>query len=959
MIPLLALPVLVLVGISVFDVVRRPTIRRLAVRNVVRRRGEALLVVIGSLLGTAIITASFIMGGTIGASIRDFARTQLGPVDETIRVPALNQLDQLEAALRDPVAGTDGTLRVVTTGAAVATTTSPRRAEPRTLLIETDFDAARRFGGDPPATGFEKAGPTPAPGEIVVGERLLEELKVNAGDNVDVYAYGQQRSFRVRSFVPELGMAGYGGGFSNAYVAPGTIADLHTRSKLSDAADPDALVMVSNEGGVFSGADVTDQVVPRLEDRVKSVSGADVRPQKQDLLEQADAQGESLTQLFSGIGAFSVIAGILLLINIFVMLSEERKSELGMLRAVGLKRNQLVRSFGLEGGIYAAVSAVVGGLLGIGVGRVIVWAAQSVFASGDERFALDLRFTVTPANVITGMLIGGVIAFITVWGTSVRIGRLNVIHAIRDLQESPLRRVRLRTLIVGAVGVMFGGSLFVSGLNQDAWFGALAGVPIAAFSSIPLLSRLLPRRGVVTVACATALVWGVACFTILPKAFETADIPTFVVQGVILVAAAVALLATNADLLIKSTSILSVSGRTLAARLAFAYPLARRFRTSMLLGMYAIVIFTITFISVFSNLFSQQSPRVAREAGGGYDLVVDSNPANPVSGATLSGQPGVTGIAPLLRAFTEFTTDFHPEPRYSGMIGFDDRLLTQGGPDLGRRLDRFVSDRGAWNGVLASTDLAIVSDFFLQEEGGPPTQAIRPGEKFTAYNRTTGQQREFTIAGVLANDVGAFTGGGAGAWFGAPALKEFMGRDAVPSRFYVNARGDADDVGATLQGQLLTNGVEADSFLALVTEQAQQQQGFFRLMSGYLGLGLVIGIAGLGVVMVRAVRERRRQIGMLRAMGFQHRVVRTAFLLEATFIAFQGIVVGVGLALITAYTLLTKSDSFGSQRLAFSVPWTSLITVVVVAMVASLAAVLAPANQASKIKPAVALRIAD
>ena len=85
----LALPILVLAGISVFDVAFRPTIRRLALRNIVRRRGEAVLVVVGSLLGTAIITASFIMGGTVGASIRDFARTQLGPTDEAIRVPAL------------------------------------------------------------------------------------------------------------------------------------------------------------------------------------------------------------------------------------------------------------------------------------------------------------------------------------------------------------------------------------------------------------------------------------------------------------------------------------------------------------------------------------------------------------------------------------------------------------------------------------------------------------------------------------------------------------------------------------------------------------------------------------------------------------------------------------------------------------------------------------------------------
>ena len=92
-----------------------------------------------------------------------------------------------------------------------------------------------------------------------------------------------------------------------------------------------------------------------------------------------------------------------------------------------------------------------------------------------------------------------------------------------------------------------------------------------------------------------------------------------------------------------------------------------------------------------------------------------------------------------------------------------------------------------------------------------------------------------TVAGVLSTDVGGFQGGGAGAFMAAPFVKEFMGRDAVPSQFYLDVSGDPDDLATQLQGALLTNGVEADSFLALVTEQARTQQGFFRLMTGLPG----------------------------------------------------------------------------------------------------------------------------
>ena len=157
----------------------------------------------------------------------------------------------------------------------------------------------------------------------------------------------------------------------------------------------------------------------------------------------------------------------------------------------------------------------------------------------------------------------------------------------------------------------------------------------------------------------------------------------------------------------------------------------------------------------------------------------------------------------------------------------------------------------------------------------------------------------------------------------------------------------------------IQNGADAHSFRSVVDDQLQAQIGFFALLRAYLGLGLLIGIAGLGVVMVRAVRERRREIGMLRAMGFAAGVVRRAFILEAAFIALQGILLGVGLGMITSYNLLVNSDAFGGQKFDFSWPWGVLATIALVPLAASLLATAWPATQAARIRPAVALRIAD
>ena len=73
----------------------------------------------------------------------------------------------------------------------------------------------------------------------------------------------------------------------------------------------------------------------------------------------------------------------------------------------------------------------------------------------------------------------------------------------------------------------------------------------------------------------------------------------------------------------------------------------------------------------------------------------------------------------------------------------------------------------------------------------------------------------------------------------------------------------------------------------------------------------------------------------------------------------QGIVLGTVLALITSYNMLVHSDAFGGQSIDFEIPFTNIIVVSLIALAASLLASAIPASQAAKIRPAVALRIAD
>ena len=150
--------------------------------------------------------------------------------------------------------------------------------------------------------------------------------------------------------------------------------------------------------------------------------------------------------------------------------------------------------------------------------------------------------------------------------------------------------------------------------------------------------------------------------------------------------------------------------------------------------------------------------------------------------------------------------------------------------------------------------------------------------------------------------------------------------------------------------------MEAETFTEGVETEVAETVAIFRMFQGFLSLGLLIGVAGLAVVLVRAVRERRRAIGVLRALGTSDKTVRRAFLLESAFVAIQGVAIGAGLGLVTAYQVIVSSNTFGEAELSFIWPWMGLLLIAVVPTAAALLAAASPARRASQIAPAVALR---
>jgi putative ABC transport system permease protein len=931
-----------------YILVRRPILRRMAVRNAARRPREAMLVVVGSLLGAAIITGSAVVGDTMDSSIRQAARQHLGPVDELVVARNAADWHAVSERLRSLApSSVDG---VISLAAFDTATTAGRGAALRTVpnaqIVGFDFDSAHSFGDSPAATGV--SGSSPSPGHAAITTDLARALDVGPRAAVDVYAYGRPLTLTVDRILPRLGLAGFSltgqQEARNVLVSPATFAAM-IRHRPADAAPPSRYVAVSNRGGVESGVKLTDRVKSSI---VGATAGIDpqVTPVKQEFLDTADETGKTFTQMFTSMGSFGIFAGLLLLINLFVMLAAERKSELGMARAIGMRRSALVGAFATEGFIYALLASLLGMAVGVGLGRVLVAWSQSAFSSKHNRF--DLYFTVKPGSLAQSFVVAFVVAVLTVVVMSIRVSRLNIIRAIRDIPEPPPRR-RRRWLYAGLVCIALGALWTVSATASEEAFGLLLGPTLVLVGLAPALSRIAPVRVTASVLAAATVAWGGVVFALFPKSAEGASIMMYVAQGIVMTAGGVAFVTLQQDRV--TTALRRFGGRVLALRLGLAYPLARRGRTGLTVSMYALVVFILTFITSISFMIDRQVSTATANVSGGARVFVRSSNANPISISALTRTPGVAMVAPLEQTEASFALTNSPEEHFWPLTAFDDSLIEMGPPVLDDR-GPYKTDLEAWSAVLSDPSLIVADPMFLQQ-GGPPNFTVKVGDRLSLINPLTGRTRAVTVAAIGTGD-GLIANGMLYGWRGA---HQVFGDRLVPSRSYVSlAPGtNAEAFASHLQSQFISNGTEAFSIAALMDEAFSMTHQIFQLFQGYLAMGLLVGIAGIAVVMIRAVRERRRQIGTLRALGFPAQSVGRSFAIEAAYVALQGTLIGALLALLTLYTIIARSDAMGD--VTFAVPYLQLGVLLGGTVLASLVATVAPALAATRIRPAVALRM--
>ena len=473
------LAILLFVGLIA---VRNPVMFKMGLRNIPRRKAQTALIVVGLMLSTVIMTAAFGTGDTLTASVTSAVYDTLGEADEFIEwdtkkspAPVERQVIPLETVdiwRRQYLGDKDIEAFVPFLSEQLPLQNADTKLnEASARVVAFRGVDAQALGGLKDTSGkpVELSG-----NDIAVNVELADKIDARVGNRILAFYKGSAVELTVKAIVPNEVL----GGAFNTDQKQGAAVDFEFLSSLTKKGQNADGVIVSNSGGVRSGLDHADAAEAKLNAALADTNYK-VNALKSDNIKFAELFGNVFTTFFIVLGLFSIAAGILLIFLIFVMLAAERKPEMGMARAVGAKRRQLVESFLAEGMGYDLGSAVVGMIVGVGV----TYAMIGILGSAIGDFGLDLKVNFTPRSLVVSFCLGVISTFLVVFISSWRASRLNITSAIRDLPESkPLNpeaatwRGYFRAVLNGTVvmALPIGLSLFLLG-------------PVGIFLGVPLL----------------------------------------------------------------------------------------------------------------------------------------------------------------------------------------------------------------------------------------------------------------------------------------------------------------------------------------------------------------------------------------------------------------------------------------------------------------------------------------
>ena len=915
---LLGLFVLAYIAIGAV-VLRRPLIGRIAFREAGRRPGQTAVLILGLMIAGAAIFSIQVIEDTMYESYRAHALQSWGRDDiEISSGGAYFDSGVAQTVTCSCVAAVQNA--VITAGSVVNLDREVGKANVQ--ITGLDLAAEKRFGPFVLAGGRSTFGDELVSGGVFLTQPLADTLQARTGDHLRVIAGGtSSHDVTVAGIVLRQDAGAYG--FDDSM-----FASLATTQALAGI-DGVNLIRVSAPGDGNGEVSSGQAAAPALRSMLQGTGlrVLEVKRSALDIVLQTSDQGRPFVSSF---GVLIALAATALVVNLAVMLSEERRPRLAVLRALGLTRTGLVRLSITEGAIYSLLGAIAG--LPAGLALAFVIFTHGFGATGPQVFSVHV------ASLLAAVASAALINLATVFIVALRTNGMTISAAIRDLPEprvaGRLSRKRLAFMAVVALAglalmFLFNGELAILG----------GGAIIAAATG--LFQGRVSDRVRYSVGAVAAVAWAGADFQ-LAAAKNVSNPGPFAAALIVLVLAFSVLVATNLSVLEGAAGLVGrmSAGSRATLRPAMAYSARRPMRSGLVIAAFAIVM---GMLILAQSLVTAQGINYRTQAGG-WDVqaIVAGTDVLTVPAVLLSevgsqtDLPSRTFLGSTKWVFgpNDFRTaqDWHQEA--ITVFGVSPQQLEGG---MG-----FVSPSAsaeAWRAIahdptlIASTNSVGSVVYMATDQGtvGFKVAAQIPSTNTSAYSSV--------LPGLIAS-----TG----------ALQR-LGKSAPGAMLLLTAAPGVSPstLSRDLQRATLSAGVDVNTTKALLDHDAAVSSSFGDFIILLMRIGLLVGITSLGAVALRAVFERRRSIGMLRAIGYQPAQVLVGLLAETIVLATSGLVVGLMVAFVLGNAWITKLAN-GAQ---FQPDFGSAAITVAIIYAAVLLVTLLPALRASRLRPAEALRV--
>jgi putative ABC transport system permease protein len=141
-----------------------------------------------------------------------------------------------------------------------------------------------------------------------------------------------------------------------------------------------------------------------------------------------------------------------------------------------------------------------------------------------------------------------------------------------------------------------------------------------------------------------------------------------------------------------------------------------------------------------------------------------------------------------------------------------------------------------------------------------------------------------------------------------------------------------------------TSVLDKSQYKAQVAAPINQLLG---LVDVLLLMAVIIALLGIGNTLALSILDRIRELGLMRAVGMTRRQLRATIRWESVVIALQGAVLGLVIGLVFGWAIVHALNLMGTSMV--SIPYRTLLLIVVLAAVAGVVAAIRPARRAAKL----------